>query len=73
MLSLALQSGWVLKTKILHERNLQNSAELGRSLLSFMVHFKIRLPGKVKKYGSQDTDQPNADEGITVDSKMVHA
>ena len=72
MLSLALQSVWVLKTKILHERNLHNSAELGMSLLSFMVHFKIRLPGKVKKYGSQDTDQPNADESITVDSKMVH-
>ena len=72
MLSLALQSGWVLKTKILHERNLQNSAELGRSLLSFMVHFKIRLPGKVKKYGSEDTDQPNADEGVTIDSKLVH-
>ena len=72
MLSLALQSGWVLKTKILLERNSQDPAELGRSLLSFMVHFKIRLPGKVKKYGSQETDQPNADEGITVDSKMVH-
>ena len=72
MLSLVLQSVWVLKTKILHERNSQNSAELGRSLLSFMVHFKIRLPGKVKKYGSQETDQTNADEGITVDSKMVH-
>ena len=51
---------------------MQDPAELGRSLLTFMVHFKIRLPGKVKKYGSQDTDQPNADEGITVDSKMVH-
>ena len=72
MLSLALQSVWVLKVKILHERNLQNSAELGRSLLSFMVHFKIRLSGKIKKYGSQETDQPNADEGITVDSKMGH-
>ena len=72
MLSLVLQSVWFLKTKILHERNLQNSAELGRSLLCFMVHFKIRLPGKVKKYGSQETDQPNADEGITIDSKMVH-
>ena len=72
MLSLALKSVWVLKTKILHERNSQNSAELGRSLLSLMVHFKIRLPGKVKKYGSQETDQTNADEGITVDSKMVH-
>ena len=72
MLSLVLQSVWVLKTKILHERNSQDPAELGRSLLTFMVHFKIRLPGKVKKYGSQETDQPNADEGITVDSKMVH-
>ena len=72
MLSLALQSGWVLKTKILLERNSQDPAELGRSLLCFMVHFKIRLPGKVKKYGSQETDQPNADEGITVDSKMVN-
>ena len=72
MLNLALQSVWVLKTKILLERNFQDPAELGRSLLSFMVHFKTRLPGKVKKYGSQETDQPNADEGITVDSKMVH-
>ena len=72
MLSLVLQSVWVLKTKILHERTSQNSVELGRSLLYFLVHFKIRLPGKVKKYGSQETDQPNADEGITVDSKMVH-
>ena len=72
MPGLGLQSGWVLKTKILHERNSQDPAELGRSLLSSMVHFKIRLPGKVKKYGSQETDQPNADEGITVDSKMVH-
>ena len=72
MLSLALQSVWDLKTKIHHERNSQDPAELGRSLLTFMVHFKIRLPGKVKKYGSQETDQPNADEGITVDSKMVH-
>ena len=72
MLSLALQSVWVLKTKILNDRNSQDPAESGRSLLSSMVHFKIRLPGKVKKYGSEDTDQPNADEGITVDSKMVH-
>ena len=72
MQSLALQSIWVLKAETLHERNSQDPAELGRSLLTFMVHFKIRLPGKVKKYGSQDTDQPNADEGITVDSKMVH-
>ena len=72
MLSSALQSVWVLKEETLHERNMQDPAELGRSLLSSMVHFKIRLPGKVKKYGSQDTDQPNADEGITVDSKMVH-
>ena len=72
MPSLGLQTVCVLKEETLHERNLQNSAELGRSLLSFMVHFKIRFPGKVKKYGSEDTDQPNADEGITVDSKMVH-
>ena len=72
MPGLGLQSGWVLKVKILYERNLQNSAVLGRSLLTFLVYFKIRLPGKVKKYGSQETDQPNADEGITVDSKMVH-
>ena len=72
MLSLALQSVWVLKTKILHERNSQNSAELGRSLLYFLVHFKIRLPGKIKKYGSQKADQTYADEGITVDSKMVN-
>ena len=72
MQSLGLQSVWVLKAETLHERNSQNSAELGRSLLSSMVHFKIRLPGKVKKYGSQETDQTNADEGITVDSKMVH-
>ena len=72
MLSLVLQLVWILKTKILHEKNSQNSAELGRNLLFFMFHFKIRLPGKVKKYGSQETDQPNADEGITVDSKMVH-
>ena len=72
MPSLGLQSIWVLKAETLHERNMQVSAELGRSLLTFMVHFKIRLPGKVKKYGSEDTDQPNADEGITVDSKMVH-
>ena len=72
MQSLALQSIWVLKAETLHERNSQDLAELGRSLLTFMVHFKIRLPGKVKKYGSQDTDQPNADEGITVDSKMVN-
>ena len=72
MQSLGLQSVWVLKAETLHERNWQDPAEFGRSLLTFMVHFKIRLPGKVKKYGSQDTDQPNADEGITVDSKMVH-
>ena len=72
MPGLALQSVWILKTKILNERNSQDPAELGRSLLSSMVHFKIRLPGKVKKYGSQETDQPNADEGITVDSKMVY-
>ena len=72
MPGLGLQSVWDLKAEIFHERNSQNSAELGRSLLTFMVHFKIRLPGKVKKYGSQDTDQPNADEGITVDPKMVH-
>ena len=72
MPSLGLQSVWVLKAESLDERYSQESAELGRSLLSFMVHFKIRLPGKVKKYGSEDTDQPNADEGITVDSKMVH-
>ena len=72
MQSLALQSIWVLKAETLNERNLQNSAELGKSLLYFLVHYKIRLPGKVKKYGSEDTDQPNADEGITVDSKMVH-
>ena len=43
MLSLALQSVWGLKVKILYERNLQNSAELGRSLLSFMVQFKIHF------------------------------
>ena len=72
MPGLGLQSVWVLKAETLHERNSQDSAELGRSLLSSMVHFKFRLPGKVKKYGSQETDQPNADEGITVDSKMVH-
>ena len=72
MLSLGLQSVWVSKAETLHERNMQDSVELGRSLLTFMVHFKFRLPGKVKQYGSQDTDQPNADEGITVDSKMVH-
>ena len=72
MPGLGLQTVCVLKEETHHERNLQNSAELGRSLLCFMVHFKIRLPGKVKKYGSQETDQPNADEGITVDSKMVH-
>ena len=72
MPSLGLQSVWVLKAETLHEMNMQDSAELGRSLLSSMVHFKIRLPGKVKKYGSQETDQPNADEGITIDSKMVH-
>ena len=72
MLNLALQSVWVLKAETLHERNSHDLAELGRSLLIFMVHFKIRFPGKVKKYGSQETDQPNADEGITVDSKMVH-
>ena len=72
MPGLGLQTVCVLKTKILNERNSQNSAELGRSLLSSMVHFKIRFPGKVKKYGSQETDHPNADEGITVDSKMVH-
>ena len=72
MPSLGLQAVWRLKAETLHERNSQDSAELGRSLLSFMVHFKIRLPGKVKKYGSQETDQPNANEGITVDSKMVH-
>ena len=72
MLSLALQSVWVLKAETLHERNSQDPPEFGRSLLTFMVHFKIRLPGKIKKYGSQETDQPNADEGITVDSKMVH-
>ena len=72
MPGLGLQSGWVLKTKILLERDSQDPAELGRSLLSSMVHFKIRLPGKVKKYGSQETDHPNADEGMTVDSKMVH-
>ena len=56
MLSLALQSVWVLKAETLHERNSQDLAELGRSLLTFMVHFKIRLPGKVKQNGSQDTD-----------------
>ena len=72
MLNLALQSVWILKAEILHERNSQDPEELSRILLTFMVHFKIRLPGKVKKYGSQDTDQTNADEGITVDSKMVH-
>ena len=72
MPSLGLQSVWVLKAETLHERNSQDSAELGWSLLSSMVHFKIRLPGKVKKYGSQETDQPNAAEGITIDSKMVH-
>ena len=72
MPSLGLQVVWVLKAETLHERNMQDSAELGRSLLTFMVHFKIRLPGKVKKYGSKETDQPNADEGITVNSKMVH-
>ena len=72
MLSLALQSVWVLKAETLHERNSQDPAEFGRSLLTVMVHFKIRLSGKIKEYGSQETDQPNADEGITVDSKMVH-
>ena len=72
MLSLALQSVWVLKAEILHERNSQDPAELGRSLLTFMVHFKFRLSGKVKKYGSKKTDQPKADEGITIDSKMVN-
>ena len=72
MQSLGLQSVWVLKTETLHERNSQDSAELGRSLLSSMVHFKFRLSGKIKKYGSQETDQPNADEGFTIDSKMVH-
>ena len=72
MLSLALQSVWVLKAETLHERNSKDPAEFGRSLLTIMVHFKIRLSGKIKKYGSQETDQPNADEGITVDSKMVH-
>ena len=72
MQSLALQSIWVLKAETLHERNSQDPAELGRSLLTFMVHFKIRLSGKVKKYGTQETDQPNADECITVDSKLVH-
>ena len=72
MLSLALQSVWVLKAETLHERNMKDSPELGRSLLSSMVHFKFRLSGKVKKYGSKETDQPNADEGITIDSKMVH-
>jgi len=72
VLSLALQSVWVLKAETLHERNSQDPAEFGRSLLTVMVHFKIRLSGKIKKYGSQETDQPNADEGITVDSKMVH-
>ena len=72
MQSLGLQSVWVLKAETLHERNSQDSAELGRSLLSSMVHFKFRLSGKIKKYGSQETDQPNADEGITVDSKMVN-
>ena len=72
MQSLGLQSVWVLKAETLHERNSQDSAELGRSLLSSMVHFKFRLSGKVKKYGSKETDQPNADESITVDSKMVH-
>ena len=72
MLSLGLQSVWALKAETLHEMNMQDPAELGWRLLTFMVHFKIRLPGKIKKYGSQETDQPNADEGITVDSKMVH-
>ena len=72
MLSLALQSVWVLKAETLHETNSQDPAEFGRSLLTVMVHFKIRLPGKVKKYGSKETDQPNTNEGITVDSKMVH-
>ena len=72
MLSLALQSVWVLKAETLHERNSQDPEEFGRSLLTVMVHFKIRLSGKIKEYGSQETDQPNADEGITVDSKMVH-
>ena len=72
MLSLTLQSVWVLKAETLHERNSLDPAEFGRSLLTVMVHFKIRLSGKIKKYGSQETDQPNADEGITVDSKMVH-
>ena len=72
MLSLGLQSIWGLRTETLHERNSQDSVKLDRSLLSTMVYFKIRLPGKVKKYGSQETDQPNTDEGITVDSKMVH-
>ena len=64
MPGLGLQTVCVLKEETLYERNLQNSAELGRSLLCFMVHFKIRLPGKVKKYGSQETDQPDTDEGI---------
>ena len=72
MPGLSLQTVCVLKEETLHERNSQDPAELGRSLLSSMVHFKIRLPGKVKKYGSQETDQPNADEGITVDSKIVN-
>ena len=72
MLGLALQSVWVLKAETLHERNSQDPAEFGRSLITFMFHFKIRLSGKIKKYGSQETEQPNADEGITVDSKMVH-
>ena len=49
MQSLGLQSIWVLKAETLHERNLQDPAEFGRSLLTFMVHFKIRLSGKVKK------------------------
>ena len=56
MPGLGLQSVWVLKAETLNERNSQDLAELGRSLLTFMVHFKIRLPGKVKQNGSQDTD-----------------
>ena len=72
MQSLGLLSVWVLKAETHHERNMQDPAELGKSLLTFMVHFKIRLPGKVKKYGTEETDQSNADECITVDSKMVY-
>ena len=56
MLSLALQSVWALKAETLHERNSQDPDELGRSLLTFMVLFKIRIPGKVKQNGSRDTD-----------------